>query len=434
MSAEGFKTSLRGLLNPLVGWLVALGVTPNAITWVGLGLSALVGLLLAAGAFLAGAFVLIIGGLCDVLDGMVARASGVGGKFGAVADSSADRYGESLVLGGLLYYYGAGGGAGGTGPAASAYAVFLALIGSYMVSYVRARAEGAGLECKVGLMERPERLTVLIVGSFLGPTVMTVLLWPLAILANATAVHRLLDVRAQVLRAGGAGPDSRSEECGRGGGAPGGPDYGGFFVTLEGVEGSGKSTQAARVASSLSENGRKVLTTREPGGTKTGEGIRALLLGSDDGSVRPETELLLIMASRAQHVRDVILPALRGGAVVICDRFSDATMAYQSGGRGIPEERVSALDAVATGGLKPDLTVLLDLPEEEGMARLKGRSAEPDRMERESRSFHKDVRGRYLEIARRDPGRVKVIDASLPEGEITQKIVDLINEFSRGRS
>ncbi len=433
MSAEGFKTSLRGVLNPLVGWLVALGVSPGAITVTGLVLSAAAGLTLASGAFTAGGVLLVAAGLCDVLDGMVARASGRTGKFGAVADSSVDRYGESLVLGGLLYYYGVGGGSKGAGPAVSTYVVFAALIGSYMVSYVRGRAEGVGLECKVGLMERPERLALLVVGTLLGPSVMAVLLWPLALLANATAVHRLLHVREQVRR-GASSPGAPGSGAGEGtGGGLARRAHSGLFVTLEGVEGSGKTTQAARLGSALGDKGYTVLSTREPGGTETGERIRNILLGSRDGSVGPETELLLYMASRAQHVRDVIYPALQAGHVVICDRFSDATVAYQAGARGISEEAVGALAAVATGGLNPDLTVLLDLPEDEGMARLGGRGGDPDRMEREGRSFHRSVREAYLDIARREPERIKVVNAALSEDEVAAKIMTLVQDALSAR-
>jgi dTMP kinase len=426
LSAGAFKTSLRGVLNPLVGWLVALNVSPGAITVLGLLLSAAAGLTLAGGAFTVGGIVLLAGSLCDVLDGMVARASKRVDKFGAVADSSVDRYAESFVLGGLLYYYGVGRGSNWMGPAVSTYVVFAALVGSYMVSYVRGRAEGVGLECKVGLMERPERLAVLIVGTLLGPSVMTVLLWPLALLANATALHRLLHVWGQVK--GGASSSKRAEAGSRRGrgGARIGREGEGLFVTLEGVEGSGKTTQAARLAAALGQSGHKVVSTREPGGTEVGERIRGLLLQSRDGSVGAETELLLYMASRAQHVRDVICPALRSGLVVICDRFSDATVAYQSGARGISEEAVDALAAVATGGLSPDLTVLLDLPEDEGIARVGARGGDPDRMEREGGSFHRSVREAYLDIARREPGRVKVVDAAMSEDEVAARITALV--------
>jgi dTMP kinase len=434
LSAEGFKTTLRGVLNPLVGWLVALDVSPDAITAAGLVISGVAGLVLAAGEFFAGAIVLLIGAICDVLDGMVARSSGRGDKFGAVFDSSADRVGESFVFGGLLYYYGAGGGARESGPAVSAYVVFAALLGSYMVSYVRGRAEGAGLECKVGLMERPERLTVLIAGTLLGPTVMTILLWPLALLANITALHRLVHVRGLVK---GGGPPARGAEpafrAGQGEASAAahaslpGQTVGGLFVTLEGVEGSGKTTQIERVRAALEEKGHRVTVTREPGGTRTGEDIRQLLLDSEDGSVALETELLLYMASRAQHVKDFIRPALQSGAIVLCDRFSDATVAYQSGGRGVPEGTVSELNELATGGVGPNLTVLLDIPAQEGLSRAEGRGGDLDRMEREGGSFLKDVRGAYLEIARREPDRVKVLDAKLPIEKITEEIVAQID-------
>ena len=206
-----------------------------------------------------------------------------------------------------------------------------------------------------------------------------------------------------------------------------------MFITFEGVEGSGKTTQIESVGAALEEKGHSVTVTREPGGTKTGENIRQLLLDSLDGSVGQETELLLYMASRAQHVRDVIRPALSSGAVVLCDRFADATLAYQSGGRGLPEDTVTELNVLATGGVGPNLTVLLDIPEEEGLARARGRGGELDRMEREGGSFLRDVRKAYLEIARRDPGRVKVIDATLPAEQVTGEIVALIEKALEAR-
>ena len=205
-------------------------------------------------------------------------------------------------------------------------------------------------------------------------------------------------------------------------------------MTLEGVEGCGKTTQAERVSEALKEKGHSVTVTREPGGTQTGESIRQLLLKSDDGSVGRETELFLYMASRAQHARDVIRPALESGSVVLCDRFSDATLAYQTGGRGLPEDTVAGLNGLATGGLTPDLTVLLDLPVEEGLSRAKGRGGDLDRMEREGSSFLRDVRSAYLEIARREPGRVKVIDAAPPAEEVTRAIVTLVEEALVARS
>jgi len=468
LSAEGFKTRLRGVLDPLVRLLADLGVAPGAITAAGLFLSAVAALMLAAGSFGAAGLVLLLSGLCDVLDGMVARACGGGTRFGAVADSSADRYGEGFVLGGLLYYYGTGGGARESGPAVSAFLVFASLIGSYMVSYVRARSEGVGAECKVGLMERPERLTLVIAGALLGPGAMTVLLWPLALLANATAIHRLLAVRDRLARDGAdaatgdgtrppvaGGVSERSAVSPEGGAprpaltfeeegelAPGAvrprPDGekvpGGFFVTLEGVEGSGKSTQARRLVGWLAATGYDVLGTREPGGTEAGERIRRVLLGGGGAGLRPEAELLLYLADRAQHVRDVIRPALQSGAVVVCDRFSDATLAYQAGGRGLPEETVRDLNELAAGGLSPHLTLVLDLPEADGLARAAGRGGGFDRMEREAISFHRDVRSAYLEIAKREPDRVRVVDASRTEEEIEREIVAIVEEALRARA
>jgi dTMP kinase len=476
VSAETIKHSMRSLLSPLAQLLVALEISPSAITWAGLALSALAGLLLGAGAFVAGAIVLLLSGLCDMLDGMVARASGKAGRFGAVADSVSDRYADAFVLLGLFYFYGLGDGAArssaGARPAVAAYLALAAVVGSFMISYVRARAEGMGLECKIGLLERPWRMVLLIVGSLLGSAVMVFILLLLAILTHATAMQRVLEVRRQFARreaagtpAGGGPPGAagqavstaqagarsqagatqtsasigESPRTAQGGlghaqagrEAAGHRRHGGLFVTLEGVEGSGKSTQVGLVADALRGRGREVVVTREPGGTAAGESIRELLLDSNDVSIRPETELLLYMASRAQHVRDVISPALDSGAVVICDRFSDATLAYQSGGRGLSGETVRALDFVATGGLKPDLTILLDLTEEEGLARAEGRGGGPDRMERESDAFHGNVRRAYLEIASKEPGRVKVVDGTESPQAVTEKIVSLIEEAIR---
>jgi dTMP kinase len=417
----------------------------------GLVLSAVAGLLLGLGAFIAGAIVLILSGLCDMLDGMVARSSGKAGEFGAVADSVSDRYADAAVLFGLFYFYAFGKGAVGDGeavgaiarPAIAAYLALAAIVGSFMVSYVRARAEGVGLECKIGLLERPWRMVLLILGGLLGSGVMVVILWILAILTHATAMQRVLEVRKQVTRRGpkkadadAAGAEGSPAEAAQP--AAGEPradrkTHSGLFVTLEGVEGSGKSTQVALVADTLNEKGIDVVVTREPGGTAAGESIRELLLGSEDASIGPEAELLLYMASRAQHVRDVISPALASGAVVLCDRFSDATVAYQAGGRGLSADSIRALDSMATGGLRPDLTVLLDLAEDEGLARAGGRGGEPDRMEREGEAFLRDVRRAYLEIAKREPGRVRVVDATASPEVVGETIVSLV-ETAIGRN
>lgn len=190
----------------------------------------------------------------------------------------------------------------------------------------------------------------------------------------------------------------------------------GRFITLEGPEGCGKSTMAARLASRLRECGRRVVTAREPGGTPTGEAIRAILQHDAAGeSFGPETETLLFEASRAHLCREVILPALRSGAWVICDRFADSTTAYQGYGRGLPLAGLRALNDFAVGAATPDLTFLLDLDVGEGFRRIASRGAAGgpvlDRMEREDRAFHERVRAGYLEMASAEPLRYRVIRA-----------------------
>lgn len=184
----------------------------------------------------------------------------------------------------------------------------------------------------------------------------------------------------------------------------------GLFITLEGGEGAGKSTSLDFVRQLIEHSGREALVTREPGGTALGENIRELLLHGRDG-ISPDTELLLMFAARAEHLAQVIRPALERGACVLCDRFTDATYAYQGGGRGVPEARIRALEDWVQQGLRPDLTLLLDIPVEQGLTRAGNRSA-PDRFEREQREFFERVRGAYLAIAAREPQRMRIIDAS----------------------
>jgi dTMP kinase len=184
----------------------------------------------------------------------------------------------------------------------------------------------------------------------------------------------------------------------------------GLFITLEGGEGAGKSTSLDFVRQLIERSGREALVTREPGGTALGEKIRELLLHGRDG-ISPDTELLLMFAARAEHLAQVIRPALERGACVLCDRFTDATYAYQGGGRGVPEARIRVLEDWVQQGLRPDLTLLLDIPVEQGLTRAGKRSA-PDRFEREQREFFERVRGAYLAIAAREPQRIRIIDAS----------------------
>jgi len=184
----------------------------------------------------------------------------------------------------------------------------------------------------------------------------------------------------------------------------------GLFITLEGGEGAGKSTSLAYVREFIEKTGREVVVTREPGGTPLGERIRELLLHGRD-SICTDSEILLMFAARAEHLERVIRPALARGACVVCDRFTDATYAYQGGGRGVASERIRILEQWVQQGLRPDLTLLLDIPVELGLDRAGNRSA-PDRFEREQRDFFERVRASYLASAAREPDRIRVIDAA----------------------
>ncbi len=186
----------------------------------------------------------------------------------------------------------------------------------------------------------------------------------------------------------------------------------GAFVTLEGGEGVGKSTNVTFAADVLREHGLDVVVTREPGGTPLGEEIRRLLLDADDGGVTPETETLLMFAARSEHLARVIRPALAAGRWVVCDRFVDASWAYQGGGRGVAPQLLEQLTAAVQGDTVPDLTLLLDAPVEVGAARISARK--PDRFEREDRAFFTRVREAYLARAAREPARFAVVDAARP--------------------
>jgi len=186
----------------------------------------------------------------------------------------------------------------------------------------------------------------------------------------------------------------------------------GVFIALEGGDGSGKTTIAAWLAEAARESGREVVLSREPGGTALGEQIRKLLLGQQSGSIRPETEVLLFTAGRAQHVGEVIRPALARGAMVISDRFTASTIAYQCGGRGLPIEPVMATQLLATAGLEPDLTLLLDVPADVAAIRREIRPGAPNHLDRERHAFHDRVRAAYRSLAAADPRRWRVIDAA----------------------
>lgn len=183
----------------------------------------------------------------------------------------------------------------------------------------------------------------------------------------------------------------------------------GLFVTLEGPDGSGKSTQRRLLAERLRAWGRDVVETREPGGSPLAEKIRDLLLDGKNHGLTPAAELLLFEAARSQHVRDTIRPALERGAVVLCDRFTDSTLAYQGAGRGLEGAPVEALNRFATGGLEPDLTLLYDIVPQAGLARAKSHKGGDDRMEAADLAFHGRVRRAYLDLAAAAPGRIRVL-------------------------
>jgi len=186
----------------------------------------------------------------------------------------------------------------------------------------------------------------------------------------------------------------------------------GRFITLEGGEGVGKSSNLEFIRGHLEAAGKTVIVTREPGGTPLGEQVRGLLLDHRHDGMSADAELLLMFAARAEHLAQVIHPALAAGKWVLCDRFTDATYAYQGGGRGIAAERIAALETWVQGDLRPDLTLLLDAPVAVGMGRAGRRAANADRFEREQTAFFEQVRHTYLELARRCAERYRVIDAS----------------------
>ncbi len=209
----------------------------------------------------------------------------------------------------------------------------------------------------------------------------------------------------------------------------------GVFVTLEGGEGTGKTTQAQRLAEHLERLGHRVRLTREPGGTALGRDLRRMLLEVREDPPCPRAELLLYGADRAQHVERLIRPALEAGEVVVCDRFTDATEAYQGWGRGMPAEAVRAVNRLAAAGVVPDRTVVLDLDPEEGVARSLGRHGPQGAevlFEREDLAFHRRVRQGYRAIAEREPGRVRLVDASGSEDEVFERVWAAVADLFRG--
>ena len=204
----------------------------------------------------------------------------------------------------------------------------------------------------------------------------------------------------------------------------------GFFITFEGIEGSGKSTQLQMLADFLKEKKLPFIVTREPGGTKLGQKIRELLLHSEDLKFSQNTEIFLYAADRTQHINEVILPALKENKIILCDRFIDSTVAYQGYARGLPLDFVESMNNKACDGLKPDLTFLVDCPVEVGLKRVGLRSKEKkieiDRFEKESLLFHQKVRDGYLSIAKKEPNRFVTLDGTLEKSLLHKEICSLV--------
>ena len=200
------------------------------------------------------------------------------------------------------------------------------------------------------------------------------------------------------------------------------------FISVEGMEGVGKSTNMEFIALWLHQRGKRVRVTREPGGTPLAEDIRHLLLCSRDEEMDALAELLLVFGARAQHLHTMIEPALAGGEWVLCDRFTDATYAYQGGGRGLPVGIIGALETLVQGKRRPDLTLLLDVPVTTGMARVAGRG-EPDRFEQEQQAFFERVRNTYLARAAAEPDRVVIIDAAQPLETVQACLTTALEQF-----
>ena len=206
---------------------------------------------------------------------------------------------------------------------------------------------------------------------------------------------------------------------------------GGAFITFEGIDGCGKSTQMRLLASQLRMRGLEVVTTREPGGTPLGKRLRTVLLDPQI-EVDPLAELLLFAADRAQHVRTMLRPAIESGSVVLSDRYADATAAYQGAGRNFTTEMITEVINLATGGLKPDLTLIFDLPVEECLARMSRRTENDnvtDRLDAEDAAFHTRVRNAYLQLAADEPDRVRVINASGSINETHDRVIEIVTPF-----
>lgn len=209
-----------------------------------------------------------------------------------------------------------------------------------------------------------------------------------------------------------------------------------MFITFEGIEGCGKSTQINLLAGQLQRLGRQVLLTREPGGCPIADQIRRLLLDADNRTMVPMTELMLYAAARSQHLAEIVQPALTAGSLVLCDRFSDATRAYQAFGRGIDRQVMESLNDLACNGLTPDLTLLLDCQVEVGLARARQRIAgssgpKEERFELESLHFHQRVRDGYLQLAAEEPDRFVVIDATASQDQVARTVLQAVQQRLR---
>jgi len=213
-----------------------------------------------------------------------------------------------------------------------------------------------------------------------------------------------------------------------------------MFITLEGIEGSGKTTQIQAMAQWLTAAGHDCLTTREPGGTPVGGQIRSVLLHPDNGDLAPAAELLLYVADRVQHLETVVRPALAAGKVVVCDRYFDATLVYQGYARGVDKSLIRQLHQLACKGLTPDLTLLLDLEPEAGLARAWHRIDSDtahiveSRFEKEKLLFHQRVRQGYLDLARREPRRFHLIDAAADEAAVRKQIESTLEAYFKRRA
>ena len=202
----------------------------------------------------------------------------------------------------------------------------------------------------------------------------------------------------------------------------------GLFITLEGIEGAGKSTAVDFIEDFLTKEGHDVIKTREPGGTVIGEQIREILLKNENYTLTYDTELLLVFSARAQHIQEVILPALSSGKIILCDRFTDASYAYQGGGRDIDASRINLLEKWVQEDLRPNLTLLFDLDVSIGMQRTKKRS-DADRFEREEINFFKKIRNTYLERAKNEPQRFRIINSASSLESVKEQIITILKDF-----